>query len=67
MRGVDRQRRSPLPLPNQLVQQFTATFNRTLPAGSGATRAMAGVTAQWNVSGKNGAPVLATFEVEVNF
>lgn len=53
--------------PDQLVQQFTATFNRTLPAGSGATRAMAGMGAQWNVSGNNGTSVLATFEVEVNF
>jgi hypothetical protein len=57
----------PLPPPNQLVQKFTTTFNRTLPAGSGATRAMAGVGAQWDVSGSNGASVLATFEVEVNF
>jgi hypothetical protein len=57
----------PLPAPSHLVTQFNATLNRTLPAGSGATRAMAGVGAQWNVAGTNGSSVLATFEVEINF
>jgi hypothetical protein len=57
----------PLPAPNHLVTEFNATFNRTLPAGSGATRAFAGVVAQWDIAGANNVPVLATFEVEVNF
>jgi hypothetical protein len=57
----------PLPPLNQLVQQFTATFNRTLAANNGATRAMAGVGAQWNISGPNGASVPANFTLEVNF
>lgn len=57
----------PLAPPNQLVTRFNATFTRTLPAGSGATRAMAGVGAQWNVAGTNGNSVLTTFEVEINF
>jgi hypothetical protein len=57
----------PLPAPDHLVTQFNATFNRGLPAGSGATRAFAGALAQWDVAGANGAPVLAVFEVEVNF
>jgi hypothetical protein len=57
----------PLPAPSQLVTQFNATLKRTLPAGSGATRAMVGVGAQWNIAGANGSSVLATFEVEVNF
>jgi hypothetical protein len=35
----------PLPAPSHLVTQFNATLNRTLPAGSDATRAMAGVGA----------------------
>jgi hypothetical protein len=57
----------PLPAPSHLVTQFNATLNRTLPAGSGATRAMVGVGAQWNIAGTNGSSVLATFEVEVDF
>jgi hypothetical protein len=57
----------PLPPPNHLVSQFNATYTRTLPAGSGATRALAGVGAQWLIAGSNGSSILATFEVEVNF
>jgi hypothetical protein len=57
----------PLPAPNHLVTEFNATVTRALPAGSGATRAMAGVGAQWNVAGTGGSSVLATFDVEVNF
>lgn len=56
----------PLPAPSHLVTQFNATFNRNLPGGSGATRALAGAVAQWNVAA-NGTSVLATFDVEVNF
>ena len=57
----------PLPPPNQLVVQLNATFNRNLPVGSGATRAFAGVGAQWDVAGANGQPILKTFSVEVDF
>src|SRR5271165_706706 len=56
----------PLPAPNHLVTRFNATYSRTLPTGSGATRALAGVGAQWNIA-VNGTSILATFEVEVNF
>jgi Bacterial Ig-like domain (group 2) len=57
----------PLPAPSQLVVEFNATYNRNLPAGSGATRAFAGVGAQWDIAGSNGQPVLSTFSVEINF
>lgn len=57
----------PLPAPNQLVVQFNATFNRKLPANSGATRAFAGIGAQWDIAGSNGQSKLATFSVEINF
>jgi hypothetical protein len=57
----------PLPAPNHLVVQFNATFTRNLPTGSGATRAFAGVGAQWNIAGAGGNPTPATFSVEVNF
>jgi uncharacterized protein (TIGR03437 family) len=56
-----------LPPPNELASQFNATFTRTLTAGAGATRAFSGVNAQWNVAGANGSPVLALFEVDINF
>ena len=57
----------PLPPPSQLVVQFTATYNRTLPTDGGATRAFAGVGAQWEIAGTNGQPVLKTFSVEICF
>ena len=56
----------PLPPPNHLVTQFNATFSRTLPAGSGATRATTQAVAQWDVAA-NGTSVAASFEVEINF
>lgn len=57
----------PLPPPNQLIVQFRATYNRGLPPNSGATRAFAGVGAQWDIAGSNGQSTLATFSIEVNF
>jgi len=57
----------PLPPPNQLIVQFNATYNRNLPAGSGATSAFAGIGAQWEIAGTNGQPVLKTFSVTIDF
>jgi len=57
----------PFPPPDHLVTHFDVTFNRSLPAGSGATRAFAQVGAQWNVALAGGSPTLATFQVEINF
>jgi hypothetical protein len=57
----------PFPPPDHLVTQFNVTFHRTLPSGSGATRAFAQAGAQWNVAGAGGNPSLAIFQVEINF
>jgi hypothetical protein len=57
----------PLPAPSHLVVEFNATYNRNLPSGSGATRAFAGMGAQWDVAGANGQSFLTTFSVEINF
>jgi hypothetical protein len=57
----------PFPPPDHLVTQFNVTFNRTLPSGSGATRAFAQVGAQWKVAGTGGNSILTNFQVEINF
>lgn len=57
----------PFPHPDHLVTQFNVTFDRTLPSGSGATRAFAQVSAQWKVAGTVNTSSLATFQVEINF
>lgn len=56
----------PLPSPNNLQTQFHALFTRRLP-DSGATRAFAGLGAQWRVAGADGGDaVLRQVQVELN-
>jgi hypothetical protein len=56
-----------LPPPNQLVVQFNTIYSRSLPAGSGATGAIAGASANRNIAGPNGQSVSKTLSVEINF
>jgi hypothetical protein len=56
----------PLPRTDRLLLQFTSTFSRRALNSNGATRAFAGLQAEWTIATNHG-PRLESFQVELNY